>query len=93
MISHEYLQIALETRKPSTRVGIPMFDETKLSVLPTDGLKYFLWNCGETGSWTAMMAKKILAKHGDKKSCWWEELAMIILDLAVLMGLGSICCL
>ena len=39
-----------------------LFDETKLSVLPTDELKCYLWNCDETGFCTA----KILAKCGDK---------------------------
>ena len=36
-----------------------LFDETKLSTLPTDELKCYLWNCDETGFCTAMTAKKI----------------------------------
>ena len=43
-----------------------LFDETKLSVLPTDELKCYLWNCNETGFCTAVTAKKILVKRGDK---------------------------
>ena len=43
-----------------------LFDEAKLSTLFTDELKCYLWNCGETGFCTAMTAKKILAKRGDK---------------------------
>ena len=43
-----------------------LIDEAKLSTLSTDELKCYLWNCGETGFCTAMTAKKILAKRGDK---------------------------
>ena len=40
-----------------------LFDETKLSALPTDAFKCYLWNCDETGFCTAVTAKKILAKY------------------------------
>ena len=43
-----------------------LFDEAKLSTLSTDELKCYLWNCDETGFCTAMTAKKISAKCGDK---------------------------
>ena len=66
-----------------------LFNETKLSTLPTDELKCYLWNCDETGFVTA---KKIfVAIRMSMRQ--WKEVAMIILqywELAVLMALDCL---